>query len=49
MDAIIVLVVSVIGNLVCGIDFFALHTFLSVSLGIYKEWINYTNDKATRR
>lgn len=49
MDAIIALAISAIGCKFCSIDFCTLFTFVSVAISLYKNWIDYTNDKATRR
>ncbi len=49
MDAIIALVISAIGYEFYNMDFCTLFTFVSVANTLYKNWINYTNDKATRR
>lgn len=45
MDVIISLLVSAIGAYFGGIDFFVLHTIVSLSLSLYKEWLKHTNDK----
>ena len=49
MDAIIVLVISVIGAHFCNMDLCTLHTFVSIAVTLYKSWINYTNDKTAKR
>lgn len=49
MEAVIGLVISILGYESCGIDFCTLFTFVSVAIDIYKVLDSYTNDKATRR
>ncbi|MBD5515346.1 MAG: hypothetical protein HDR06_12105 [Lachnospiraceae bacterium] len=49
MEAIIGLVISMIGYACYGIDFSTLYTFVSVAITLYKSWIVCFNDKATRR
>lgn len=49
MEAIIGLVISILGYVCYGIDFCTLFTFVSVAIDIYKILADYTNDKATRR
>ena len=49
MDAIIVLAISALGYAFCGIDFCTLYTFVSTALTLYKNWLDYSNDKAARR
>lgn len=49
MDAIIALVVSVLGYQFYGFDFCTLFTFISVANTLYKSWINYINDKTAKR
>ena len=49
MEAIIALVISMIGYACCDIDFSMLYTFVSVTITLYKRWSVYFNDKATRR
>lgn len=49
MEAIIVLFVSATGAYFCNIDFCVLHTFVSIAVALYKNWINYANDKTARR
>lgn len=49
MDAIIALVISALGCVCCGIDFGMLYTFVSTALALYKNWMNYFNDKAIKR
>lgn len=49
MEAIIALVIAVIGCKFCNMDFCTLFTFISTSILLYKKLIDYTNDETTRR
>lgn len=49
MYAIIAVVISVIGYVFCGIDFCTLYTLVGTALTLYENWLDYSNDKATRR
>lgn len=48
MEAIIALVVSALGAHYCNLDFCTTHTFVSVAIALYKAWIDYADDKATK-
>lgn len=45
MDNVIGLVVSALGAYFAKLDFFILYTCVSIALGLYKSWLNHTNDK----
>lgn len=49
MEAIIVFVVSAVCAHFCDINFYTLHTVVSISVAIYKSWIDFTNDKTAKR
>ena len=49
LDAIIALAISAIGHVFCGIDFCMLYTFVSSAIVLYRNWIDYTNDKTAKR
>ena len=49
MDVIIEVAVSAMGFSYCGIDFCTLFAFVSIAVALYKNWIDYTNDKTARR
>lgn len=49
MEAIIATVVSTLGAYFCKLDFCMLYTFVSLAVALYKSWINYANDKTTKR
>lgn len=48
MEAIIALVISVIGCQFCKMDFCTLFTFISTSILLYKKLIDYTNETTKR-
>lgn len=45
MEVIIGLVVSTLGAHFGKLDFFVLYSIVTIALGIYKFYINHTNDK----
>lgn len=49
MDVIIVLVISIIGTVFCNLDFCTLHTLVGIAIALFRNWIDYTDDKTTRR
>ena len=49
MEAIIIFVVSAVCAHFCDINFYTLHTVVSIAVAIYRSWIDYTNDKTARR
>lgn len=48
MEAVIALVISVIGCRFCDMDFCTLFTFISTSILLYKKLIDYTNETTKR-
>lgn len=49
MDVIIILFMSLLGAAFMDMDFFAIHTVVSISIALYKEWFDGTNDKTALR
>lgn len=49
MDVIIILFMSLLGAVFMDMDFFAIHTVVSISIALYKACLNSTNDKTALR
>lgn len=49
MDIAIALFVSIIGSLLCNIDFCNLLTLVTIAIELYKRYIKYAKDKTARR
>lgn len=47
--SLIILIVSLVGWKVSGIDFMSLYFYIDLSFTLWKVLRHYTNDKATRR